>query len=71
MAFNGVNALLVPSKNGRKLAKAIISILEDKALAQKLAKNGPRTASKFTSQTFVDYMLSRYTKVTHNYVKGE
>ena len=47
-AFNEENALVVPPRNPQAMAQAILRVLEDKNLAEKLRENGPKTAKQFT-----------------------
>jgi glycosyltransferase involved in cell wall biosynthesis len=53
-AFDGVNAVVVPPKNPKALAAAIIRLLDDKDLREKLSKEGLNTAKKFTWNRTVD-----------------
>ncbi len=46
-AVDGFNCLMVPPRQPGRLAQAILSVLNDDALAQKLAANGIRTAQEF------------------------
>jgi glycosyltransferase involved in cell wall biosynthesis len=47
-AFDGVNAIVVPPQDPKVLAEAIIRLLDDKDLREKLSKEGLNTAKKFT-----------------------
>lgn len=47
-AFDNVNALVVPPRDSVKMSEAILRLLEDKALREKLSGEGIKTAQKFT-----------------------
>jgi len=47
-AFDGENALVVPPKDPKAIAEAILRILEDKKLADKLRESGLKTVKQFT-----------------------
>jgi len=53
VATEGESAILVPIKDPKALANAIIMILKDKKLALKLAQNGRRRAVNFYSHKHV------------------
>jgi glycosyltransferase involved in cell wall biosynthesis len=47
-AVDGENCLMVPIRDPDALAKAIVRLLQDKSLAERLAANGPKTAARFS-----------------------
>jgi len=47
-AVDGENCLMVPIRSPDALAKAIVRLLRDKPLAERLAANGPKTAARFS-----------------------
>jgi glycosyltransferase involved in cell wall biosynthesis len=53
-AVNGINCLIVPPKNPDALADAILSLLSNPELADKLKNNGPVTASRFDWDSATD-----------------
>ncbi|MFB3895255.1 MAG: glycosyltransferase family 4 protein [bacterium] len=56
-----VNGLLVPPKDADKLAKAILTLLTDKPLAQQLVATGNKIVrEKFNIDTMVDAILNVY-----------
>jgi glycosyltransferase involved in cell wall biosynthesis len=50
----GENCLMVPARDRRALAEAMIQVLTDPALAGRLRRNGPPTAANFTWSAAVD-----------------
>lgn len=59
------NGLLV--KHDKELAKAIMSVLTNKELTNKLKQNGFVTASQNSSKEFGDKLIEVYTQVINNY----
>ena len=53
-AVNGFNCLMAPIKNPAAISKAIMELLTQPELAQKLRNNGIETAKEFTWQKAVD-----------------
>ncbi len=53
-AFHEKNCLVVPPKNPKALACAILRLLEDKNLRENFKKEGPKTARQFTWDKTVD-----------------
>ncbi len=53
-AHPGENCLMVPPRDPKALAEAMIELLRNKELAEKFRRNGPITASKFTWETATD-----------------
>jgi len=53
-AFHEQNALVVPPKDPKALAKAILRLLNDEHLREQFRKEGPKTAKKFTWDKTVD-----------------
>jgi len=48
------NCLMVPCRDPEALAKAMIRVLTDKVLTERLRRNGPPTAARFTWESAVD-----------------
>jgi glycosyltransferase involved in cell wall biosynthesis len=55
-ARDGDNCLIVPPKSPEASAKAVIELIENKPLRDRLGKNGIETAKKFTWKRAVDEM---------------
>lgn len=53
-AFHEKNALVVPPKDPKALADAILRLLEDEDLREQFRKEGPKTARQFTWDKTVD-----------------
>jgi glycosyltransferase involved in cell wall biosynthesis len=53
-AIDGYNCLVVPYNKPEQMAKAIKRVLTDKELAQRLRRNGLKTAAKFDWETTTD-----------------
>lgn len=47
-AFNGENALVVPPRDPKKMAEAILELLKNEDLRERLRKAGPKKAKEFT-----------------------
>lgn len=61
---NGVNGILVPTRDPEALARGIIRLLEDPSLAQQYAAEGRRTVeNKFTAERMVASTLAVYREV--------
>lgn len=58
-----VNGILVPLKDERKLAKAILSLLKDKNLSKKISSNAKKTVKKFS----VRNMTEEYSRLFREY----
>jgi glycosyltransferase involved in cell wall biosynthesis len=52
--IDGNNCLIVPPRNPEAMADAILRLLSDKDLCQKLSAEGPKTAQQFTWDKTVD-----------------
>jgi glycosyltransferase involved in cell wall biosynthesis len=48
------NCLVTPPRNPQALSEAMLRVLTDDALAERLRRNGPRTAARFTWESAVD-----------------
>lgn len=55
-----LNCLMIPPKDEKSLAAAILRLLEDSNLAHRLSSEGPRTVRKFDMNLFVDYLEKEY-----------
>lgn len=53
-AFHGKNALVVPPKDPKALAEAILRLLNDEDLREQFRREGPKTAKRFTWDNTVD-----------------
>jgi glycosyltransferase involved in cell wall biosynthesis len=53
-ARDGENCLMVPTRDPAALAAAMYRLLTDRALAERLRHNGPKTARRFTWESAVD-----------------
>jgi len=62
-SLNGENCLVVPPRDQDSLAEAIVQVLTDNALSERLRRNGPPTAAPWTyermGQIFVESIESR------------
>jgi len=54
MYFHEKNCLVVPPKDPRALADAVVRMLEDEDLRREFGKKGPRIAKQFTWDETVD-----------------
>lgn len=61
VVINNKNGLLVPPRDARRLAEAIIALLEDKKLAMRLSSAGPDSVKIFNMENFVDFLIKKYT----------
>jgi phosphatidyl-myo-inositol alpha-mannosyltransferase len=60
---NGLEGLLVPPKNSDELAKALIRLIKDKSLREKMGANGRVTAEKYSWERIAKRVVSYYNKV--------
>lgn len=65
-AFNEENSLVVLPRNPQAMALAILRILEDKNLSEKLRKNGPKTAKQFTWDKTTDKVEKLFKEALKN-----
>lgn len=64
---NGRNGFLVKPKDVKGLSEAILTLLHDKNLANKLAQEGRRTVeSKFTWKNTIEQISKAYEKILSN-----
>ena len=63
IGINGYNCLTVEPRNSRSLADAIIRLLGDDKLQDKLMNNATSSIEKFDMRFFVDYIEDKYKKV--------
>jgi LPS biosynthesis protein, putative len=63
IGINGYNCLTVEPRNSRSLADAIIRLLGDDKLQDKLMNNATSSIEKFDMRFFVDYIEDEYKKV--------
>ncbi len=63
VATSGVEGLLVPPKNPVKLAEALLAIITDKALQQKMAERGRLTALQYDWENVARTILDCYMTV--------
>jgi glycosyltransferase involved in cell wall biosynthesis len=64
-AEDGANSLLVPPEDPEAAAAAVVRLLDDRALRERLAAEGLRTAARFTIANEVDRheaLLRRWTR---------
>jgi len=66
-AFHEQNSLVVPPKDPKVLAEAILRLLNDEDLREQFRKEGPKTAKQFTWDRTVD----KVEKIFKKAVKGE
>jgi glycosyltransferase involved in cell wall biosynthesis len=59
------NSLVIPPRQPKLLAEAILRLLEDKNLSEKLRKNGFKTAQRFTWDKTVDKVESLFKQKLH------
>ncbi len=62
IVINKKTGLLVPSRNSESLANAIIKLLNNKKLAKKFGKNGPKYTKKFTWENSLKKHIEVYEK---------
>ncbi len=60
---DGVNGLLVPQNDPRALAKALVTIIEDPSMAQRLSIEGRRKAEQYSWSHVTDRVLAYYDRV--------
>jgi len=60
--LNGKTGILVPIRNSKALAEAIIKLLNDQQLSRKMGKNGAQYTKKFTWENSVKQHLEVYEK---------
>ena len=65
---DGINCLLVPPRDSKSLAKAILKLLMDKKLSARLASAGPESVNKFDMKSFVDFLEITYSDLKGNKV---
>lgn len=58
-ARSGENCLMTPARDPKALAAAVLRVLGDPALAQRLSENGPPTAAKFDWEKVTDNLERR------------
>jgi glycosyltransferase involved in cell wall biosynthesis len=63
-ARHGENCLLAPPRNPQALAEAMIRLLTDAALAERLRRNGPLTAAQFTWESAIDRLEGALGRLT-------
>jgi glycosyltransferase involved in cell wall biosynthesis len=61
--INGKTGIIVPIRNPKALAEAIVKLLEDQKLAKKMGKNGVEYTKKFTWENSVNQHLEVYEKI--------
>lgn len=66
VGVNGNNCLMVPPRDEKKLAKAILKLLDDPRLADHLAQAGPNSVKKFDMKLFVDFIMDEYSELMNN-----
>jgi len=65
---NNKNALMIPARDSKALADAIIKLLSDNRLSARLSNNGPESVKMFDMNYFVYYLESQYATLIKNYV---
>jgi len=60
---HGEEGLLVPPKNSKELAKALINLLKDESLRRKMGQKGIATAAKYSWERIAVKVCSYYEKV--------
>ena len=63
---NGVEGLLVPPRNEKMLAQALISLLSDESLRQQMGARGRITALGYSWQKIAQKVYDYYLKVLSN-----
>lgn len=58
------NGLLVPKQNPQQLAQAIITLIEDGVLREKLAKNAKESVQQFDLKPLIDDHIQLYSELT-------
>jgi glycosyltransferase involved in cell wall biosynthesis len=61
-AINNYNSIVIPPRDIKKMASSIIEVLENESLKERLKKNGPLTAKKFTWNKCVNKVEDFYWK---------
>jgi glycosyltransferase involved in cell wall biosynthesis len=62
-AFHERNCLIVPPRDPKALANAILRLLDDESLREKFRKEGPKTAKQFTWDKTVDRVEKLFKEV--------
>jgi glycosyltransferase involved in cell wall biosynthesis len=62
-AFNESNALVVPPRNPKLMAEAIVRLIKDENLRETFRKEGPKTAKQFTWDKTINAVEKLFTKV--------
>jgi glycosyltransferase involved in cell wall biosynthesis len=66
IATDGVDAILVPSKNGDVLSKEIISLLNDREKTGKLARSAKETSDRYSIEASVEKIEDLYRKMLNH-----
>jgi glycosyltransferase involved in cell wall biosynthesis len=69
-ARHGENCLVTPPRNPQALAEAMLRVLTDTALAERLRRNGPLTAAQFTWESAVDRLEKALGQLTRPQGQG-
>ena len=65
-----VEGLLVPPKDDRKLAEALISLLNNKSLQEQMGARGRARAAQYSWKTIAGQVLDCYTKAVNDHVNN-
>lgn len=65
-AFNEKNCLVVPPRNPKAMAEAILRLLDDESLQERFKKEGLKTARQFTYDRTVDRLEELFNTLMNN-----
>ena len=60
---HGAEGLLVPSKNSKELAKALVDLSDNAPLRQQMGEKGKLTAIKYSWENIAQKVLEQYMRV--------
>ena len=71
IAVSGENAVLVPARQPHEFADALLRILSERDLAEKLATNATMRAREFSPEAYAHRMIQIYKQVTETQIEAD